>query len=1138
MWPARAFDLPHHFEVLFIFLFLRVLLNNPPSSFSPGVHVHPYLHGCPVQRSVYRCARGVCVRSPAGCSTPVSTRPTKYTSGELLALQTPVHLGPELVSTLKSLGIGRRLPRRRSCRGGARKTRAISVVGPGNVRSRPCDLLTSPPCDLSPSTTPASFCHHLPRPPPPPACNPDNLLHILRSEKKISPRSTSLTIAAFNAQSLGTAQKRSVLSHFILEHNIDICFVSETWFRPVGDEAKCRDIAPPGHRTFSFPRQSRGGGIAFIVNNLLVPFSSTKTNFSFSHASFELAQLSFAFPHQSFHLLCLYRPPPSSKNGLKDSLFIEEFTELLTFCNTLKGSYVICGDFNFHYDQPTCTFTARLIDLFDSFGLVQSVRAPTHRRGHIIDWFVHRADQSVIKSLVINHTLPSDHFCLLAHLHLSRPLPQKVYVQARNFTAVDMAVFNSDLSTRLALAPPSSADGLHQTLTDLLNQHAPASTRLVSHRPPSPWFSLVGPQLLEAKRERRRAERQWIKSGLTVHKLIFQTANSAVNAIVHSAKTAYYNSKILACSTSKQLHNITNTLLGKSESSPLPSTVHHSHLPQAFADFFANKIATIRHSLDIDSTSSLTCNDPQFLGQPLAAFHPVSEATVKDIIRQSSIKTCELDPLPASFFSQCLDTLLPYITAVVNNSLVSGSFPESFKSAIVRPVLKKPSLDPENFGNYRPISNLPFLSKITEKVVLAQLLKHLQTNKLLYHLQSAYRSDHSTETALLKICNDILSALDDKNVALLSLLDLSAAFDTIDHSILLSRLQTCFGISGSVLSWFESYFSGRFQSVSVHGTLSTPSPLLHGVPQGSVLGPILFVLYTYPLFTIVNAHLLSHHSFSDDNQLYITGPASEISSLVSSTQSCISQLKSWMTVNKLKLNEDKTEMILISSPKSNLTLPSSVDLNGCSVTISSSVRNLGVTFDQSLSFRQHVANVCRLCYLEIRRISSVRHFLSDDATKTLLCAFVLSRLDYCNALLAGSPKHLIEKLQKVQNHAARLVFRCSKFDHVTPLLHSLHWLPVHLRIDYKISSLCFKVLESTAPSYLSDLLHVYTPPRQLRSSSDDRLFCVPHVRTKSYGQRSFAYQGAYTWNQLPLSVRHSQSLAPFKTKLKTHLFPK
>ena len=137
----------------------------------------------------------------------------------------------------------------------------------------------------------------------------------------------------------------------------------------------------------------------------------------------------------------------------------------------------------------------------------------------------------------------------------------------------------------------------------------------------------------------------------------------------------------------------------------------------------------------------------------------------------------------------------------------------------------------------------------------------------------------------------------------------------------------------------------------------------------------------------MNTHLLFHHSFSDDNQFYITGPASELSNLVSSTKSCISQLTSWMSVNKLKLNEDKTEMILISSLKSSLTVPSSVDLNGCSVTISSSVRNLGVTFDQSLSFRQHVVNVCCLCYLEIRRISSVRHLLTDDATKTLLYAY-------------------------------------------------------------------------------------------------------------------------------------------------------
>ena len=241
-----------------------------------------------------------------------------------------------------------------------------------------------------------------------------------------------------------------------------------------------------------------------------------------------------------------------------------------------------------------------------------------------------------------------------------------------------------------------------------------------------------------------------------------------------------------------------------------------------------------------------TCNDPQFSGQPLTASHPASEATIKNSIRQSSIKTC-----------QCLDTLFPYLTTAVSNSLLSCSFPESFKSAIVRPSLKKPSLYPENLGNTRLVSIFAFLSKITEKVVLVQFPEHLQTNKLLYHLQPAYRSDHSTETAVFKICNGMLSASDNINITLLSLLDLTAAFGTIDHPILLSGLQTCFGTSGSVLSWFESCFSGRFQSVSVNETLYTPSPLLYGVHQGSVLDPIQFVLYTYPVFTTVNTHSVS-----------------------------------------------------------------------------------------------------------------------------------------------------------------------------------------------------------------------------------------------------------------------------------------
>ena len=232
-----------------------------------------------------------------------------------------------------------------------------------------------------------------------------------------------------------------------------------------------------------------------------------------------------------------------------------------------------------------------------------------------------------------------------------------------------------------------------------------------------------------------------------------------------------------------------------------------------------------------------------------------------------SLKTCELDPLPASLYSDCLPALLPFITDIINTSLKSGTVPDSFKSAIVRPLLKKHNLDPNELKNYRPISNLCFLSKLLEKVVLNQLNMHLSTNNLLNPFQSAYRQSHSTETALLHILNDLLLSTDSGKVSLLTLLDLSAAFDTIDHTILLTRLQHTFGISDTALSWFSSYLSDRKQTVLINDIYSQSAHLTCGVPQGSVLGPVLFTLYASPLSTIIESHSLKHHFYADDTQL-------------------------------------------------------------------------------------------------------------------------------------------------------------------------------------------------------------------------------------------------------------------------------
>ena len=186
----------------------------------------------------------------------------------------------------------------------------------------------------------------------------------------------------------------------------------------------------------------------------------------------------------------------------------------------------------------------------------------------------------------------------------------------------------------------------------------------------------------------------------------------------------------------------------------------------------------------------------------------------------------------------------------------------------------------------------------------------------------------------------------------------------------------------------------------------------------------------------------------------------------------------------------------------------------------------------------HVQDIFRKVYIDIRRISSIRHLLSIDATKTLLSAFVLPKLDYCNYLFYGSPMYMLERLQKVQNTAARQIFQCRKQNHISPLLMSLHWLPINACIEYKLSVICHSFFLGLSPVYLTDLLLVYTPKRNLRSSSDNRILCIPKLRTKTFGHRSFSFAATTIWNSLPSELRHTDSVQKYKSALNTNLLRK
>ena len=486
---------------------------------------------------------------------------------------------------------------------------------------------------------------------------------------------------------------------------------------------------------------------------------------------------------------------------------------------------------------------------------------------------------------------------------------------------------------------------------------------------------------------------------------------------------------------------------------------------------------------------------------------------------------------------KCLPEILPTLTAIINKSLRESSVPPSLKDAIVTPILKKSTLDPEQLKNFRPVSNLSYVSKIIERVVACQLNKYMSENNLHETFQSAYKRFHSTETALICVQNDVLRALDNKKCVLLVLLDLSAAFDTVDHSVLLSRLSTCLGLRDAALAWFASYLSGRSQSVHIRNSTSKKHKLQFGVPQGSVLGPILFCIYTLPLAQIMREHNVDFHFFADDTQLYISFNISELNSTCRQMESCISDLSSWMTSNFLKLNGEKTEILLFSSRFNKVDRSlGALNIGGTTVRTSPLVRNIGAFFDSSLSLESHVNQICRSSYLHLRNLGAIRKYLTPSTAACVAHAFISSKLDYLNALLHNLPDRLLNKLQRIQNTAARIVSQTKRTDHITPVLSSLHWLPVRARIDFKICVIVFRALHGLAPAYLTDLLQIKEPSRQLRSSDNGVLLFVPRVRTAAYGDRMFSAAAPVLWNRLPRDIRdlHTENL--FHKCLKTHLF--
>ena len=835
-------------------------------------------------------------------------------------------------------------------------------------------------------------------------------------------------------------------------------------------------------------------------------------------------------------------------NNFNFSDFLNEFSGFLETILTAPGHLIITGDFNIHIDDIQDNNSQKFLDLITSFGLINHVNQPTHDRGHILDLMLTREADPCISAVNVDFSLPSDHAAIHAITRTKKPASSKSTMHHRNLKALNVSALKDTLKPAFdsftTIADINTmANYYREVVQKTLDELAPVQMKSMVNKPRPQWFTV---DLIHERQKLRSLERQWLKSGLSIHKQLFVAARSDYKTLIDNTKSKYFQAKIADTNDDKQLFKIVDEISGSKKivANVIPDS-DISLLPELFADFFENKIVQIRSNLENSIVDSVVVNNNSDDALPvqiaLNSFHNVTVEEVIKIVRSMNSKSCALDPVPTSLVKDCLEIWAPVLTLIVNNSFQSGVFPEECKSAIVRPLIKKPDLDRNVLKNYRPVSNCSFLDKFLEKCAFKQLNQYFSCNSLYGNFQSAYREGHGTETALLKVHNDIMLALDNRLDVVLVMLDLSAAFDTIDHTILIDRLQTRFQIGGKALSWIRSFLCGRSQRVSVGGSIvSKARTLKFGVPQGSVLGPVLFSLYVTPLEDIIVKHQCQTVIFADDTQLYIT---CKNSNSISILESCIDEIRKWMRINFLALNDTKTEVICFSSRyvrSLNQSSITHVRIGEVDIGMTSVVRNLGVMFDNKGTMSQHVVNICKSASYSLWRISKIRHLLDMKSTEKLVHAFVTCRLDYCNSVLFGIPDYQLRKIQNIQNSAARLVcrFRLRDTKHVTPILKSLHWLPVKVRIQFKLLCIVFKCIYlASSPLYLKELIVINSRNyMSLRSDTGVTLKRPLPSKTKSYGDRAFLISAPSLWNALPTALRSITNFENFKTKLKTHLF--
>ena len=931
-----------------------------------------------------------------------------------------------------------------------------------------------------------------------------------------------LKCALWNVRSLN--EKLTNIMEHILDRQSDVVFLTETWLQSEKNSITA-EIKTYGYQLLHNVRKNRekdrGGGVGIMVKSTLLCKQLSVTHYtSFEHSIVRVPLESKA----TLYLITLYR-----LQEIPIATFMDEFSELLDQYVIYHDLCVIAGDFNIHVETQTAN-AKQLRELLDLYNLKQHVKDPTHIKGHTLDLVITPTKDGFLENIEISQLDLSDHFLIDFKLAAESTKRQKKVIRYRSLKNVDVGKFGDDVKNQLS-ALHSNVMGTrmqdyNSSLKDLVNEQTSWKTRMIKLVPEASWFDA---EYANLRKERRKAEKKYRRSGLESDKRLYITLRKQAIKTAVIKKKSYVAEKLKQGNSTRSLYSVVNQMIDKKKEVVLPKAESDKDLADRFQTFFREKIEKIRASFTKKADVSQIDTNPGM--EKLLEFEPTNAEELYDIIKSHGLKCSPDDPVPIDLISPNLDIFIPFWVDIVNLSLRSGSM-DGLTTGVLNPLIKELNswTDVENFKNYRPVTNLVLISKLVERVVKKRLDDHMINNNLLTAKNYAYSKNHSTELLLLKVVNDLYSSFDMNMPSVVVLLDLSAAFDTVDHNKLLSILEKEIGIQGTALKWFESFLKGRTQKVKIGSTYSEEMELLYGLAQGSVLGPPLFKIYIRSLYKYVEPTKFRIEGFADDHQMIKQFLIClQRKALGEDILNCLNHISVWMNDFFLKLNPTKTKILVIAPPsiQPEIIIRGVFLENEC-IRFVKSAKNLGVVLDEELSFTAHIDNVVKSSFLYIKKLSQIKGYLSEEHLQQLVSSNIFSKLDYCNSLFYGINSALIKKMQHVQNCAARLVSKMRiPSGSLDKFIMDYHWLKVKYRPLFKILLIVHNCLKGNAPQ---DILQLIT-----YGDSQRTLHLRETKYNNKYGCRSFSHSGPKLWNLLPKSIRCEIDTDLFKKRLKTFL---